>query len=150
MFQTNRTVRRRRSKLKRLVFFLVAFGLSLLLLARVDTHAAPRVHSSPAKFAGAFVDWGPVGRERMLQTWEKWLKQPPSSVLGVDFYGQTTWDDFHKLDWVPGLWKKLNPSRNVVWSVPLTITGTPLVDVANGLQRYRRHSPRRSSVWAGK
>jgi len=35
MFQTNRTVRRRRSKLKRLVFFLVAFVLSLLLLAGV-------------------------------------------------------------------------------------------------------------------
>ena len=85
MFRTNRTKRRRRVGLKQLVFFLVAFVLSLLLLVRVDTHAAPRVVSSPAKFAGAFVDWGPVGRERMLQAWEKWLKQAPSSVLGVDF-----------------------------------------------------------------
>ena len=133
MFRTSRAERRRRVGLKRLVFFLLAFVLSLLLLVRVDTHAAPRVHSSPVKFAGAFVNWGPVGRERMLQDWEKWLKQPPSSVLGVDFYGQTNWDDFHKLDWVPGLWKKLNSSRNVVWSVPLTITGTPLADVASGL-----------------
>ena len=133
MFRTNRTKRRRRVGLKQLVFFLVAFVLSLLLLVRVDTQAAQRVSSSPAKFAGAFVDWGPIGRERLLQSWEKWLKQPPSSVLGVDFYGQTTWDDFHKLDWLPGLWKKLNPSRNVVWSVPLTITGTPLADVASGL-----------------
>lgn len=133
MFRSNRTVRRRRSKLKRLVLFLAAFGLSLLLMVRVDSNAAQRVRSSPAKFAGAFVNWGPVGREHMLQTWEKWLKQPPSSVLGVDFYAETTWDDFHKLDWVPGVWKKLNPSRNVVWSVPLTVKGTPLADVANGL-----------------
>ena len=110
MFRTNPT-RRRRGGLRRLVFFLVAFVLSLLLLARVDTNAAQRVASSPAKFAGAFVDWGPAGREHMLQTWEKWLKQPRSSVVGVDFYGKTNWDDFHKLDWVPGLWKKLNPSR---------------------------------------
>ena len=54
-------------------------------------------------------------------------------MLGVDFYGQATWEDFHKLNWVPGIWKKLNPARNVVWSVPLTITGTPLADVADGL-----------------
>ena len=140
MFQTNPILRRRRSGLKRLVFFLVAFVLSLLLLARVDTNAAPRVASSPAKFAGAFVDWGPVGRERMLQSWEKWLKQPPSSVLGVDFYGQANWDDFRKLDWVPGGWKNLNPSRNVVWSVPLTVPGTPLADVANGLHDGDRKS----------
>ena len=138
MFRTDRPAPRRRVGLRRLVFFLVAFVLSLLLLARVDTNAAPRVNSSQVnsvlrKFAGAFVDWGPVGRERTLQAWEKWLKQPPSSVVGVDFYGQANWEDFHKLTWVPGIWKKLNPSRNVVWSVPLTVPGTPLADVANGL-----------------
>lgn len=132
MFRTDRT-RRRRNGLKRLVFFLLAFVLSLLLLARADTNAASRAGANAAKFAGAFVNWGPVGREHTLQTWEKWLKQKPSSVLGVDFYGQSTWEDFHKLSWLPGLWKKLNPSRNVVWSVPLTITGTPLADVVSGL-----------------
>jgi hypothetical protein len=95
--------------------------------------AAPRAASTAAKFAGAFVNWGPDGRERTLQAWEKWLKQPPSSVPGVDFYGQSSWEDFSKLSWVPGLWKKLNPARNVVWSVPLTVKGTPLADVANGL-----------------
>ena len=105
MFRTERPAPRRRVGLRRLVFFLVAFVLSLLLLARVDTNAAPRVNSgqvnsSPAKFAGAFVDWGPVGREHTLQAWEKWLKQPPSSVVGVDFYGQANWEDFHKLTWL--------------------------------------------------
>ena len=46
MFRTERTAPRRRVGLRRLVFFLVAFVLSLLLLARVDTNAAPRVSSS--------------------------------------------------------------------------------------------------------
>ena len=132
MFRTDRS-RRRPTRLKRLVFFLVAFVLSLLLLARVDTNAASRATANSAKFAGAFVNWGPVGREQTLQVWEKWLKQRPSSVLGVDFYGETKWEDFHKMAWVPAHWKKLNPARNVVWSVPLTLTGTPLADIVNGL-----------------
>src|SRR4030081_1577217 len=132
MFRTDRT-RRRPTRLKRLVFFLLAFVLSLLLLARVDTNAASRAVASSAKFAGAFVNWGPVGREQTLQVWEKWLKQRPSSVLGVDFYGETTWQDFHKMTWVPAHWKKLNPARNVVWSGPPTPTGPPLDDVVNGL-----------------
>lgn len=125
--------RRRALGLKRLVLFLAAFVLTVLLLAHVDSNAAPRNVSTPAKFAGAFVNWGPVGREHTLQTWENWLNQKPSSVLGVDFYGGTSWEEFSKLSWVPGIWKKLNPSRNVVWSIPLTMKGTPLADVAEGL-----------------
>jgi hypothetical protein len=101
--------------------------------AHAETNAASRVISNSAKFAGAFVNWGSDGRERTLQVWEKWLNQRPSSVLGVDFYAQSTWEDFSKLSWVPGIWKKLNPARNVVWSVPLTVKGTPLSDVADGL-----------------
>jgi len=132
MRRTDRT-RRKQIGLKRLVLFLTAFVFSVLLLARVDTNAASRAVSDSAKFAGAFVNWGPVGREQTLLQWEKWLKQKPSSVLGVDFYGEASWQDFHKLTWVPGIWKNLNPSRNVAWSVPLTITGTPLADVASGL-----------------
>jgi hypothetical protein len=103
-----------------------------LILGSGETHAASR-GPAPAKFAGAFVDWGPVGREDMLQKWERWLRQKPSSVLGVDFYGQETWDDFHRLNWVPGVWQKLNPARNVVWSVPLAMKGSSLADVAGGL-----------------
>ena len=97
-----------------------------------EARTAPRF-SDPAKFGGAFVNWGPVGREHTLQAWEKWLGQQPSSVLGVDFYAQTTWEDYTGLSWVPGIWKKLNPVRNVVWSMPLTVKGTPLADVAEGL-----------------
>ena len=104
-------------------------ALSGTALAQGGTNAA----RMPAKFAGAFVNWGPNGREGALQVWEKWLNQKPSSVLAVDFYGQSTWEDYSKYSWVPGIWKKLNPARNVVWSVPLTIKGTPLADVASGL-----------------
>ena len=96
-------------------------------------NAASRLESNAAKLAGAFVVWGSVGREHTLQVWEKSLNQEPSSVLGVDFYGQSSWEDFNRFSWVPGIWKKLNPARNVVWSVPLTVTGTRLADVANGL-----------------
>ncbi|QWG24528.1 hypothetical protein KMZ93_06395 [Bradyrhizobium sediminis] len=101
--------------------------------AHGEVKSISRIGSDTAKFAGAFVNWGPDGRERMLQAWEKWLNQTPSSVLGVDFYAQSTWEDFFKLSWVPGMWNKLNPARNVVWSVPLTVKGTPLAEIANGL-----------------
>jgi hypothetical protein len=117
-------------KLARVV---VAIALSGLFAGCGEADAASRVRSDSSKFAGAFVNWGPVGREHTLQIWEKWLRQPRSSVLGVDFYGQEAWDDFFKFNWMPGIWNKLNPARNVVWSVPLAIKGTPLADVADGL-----------------
>jgi Glycosyl hydrolase family 26 len=112
---------------------IVTLALCGTLSASGVTNAASHVASNPSKFAGAFVNWGPDGRELTLQAWEKWLKQPPSSVLGVDFYAQSTWEDFSGLSWVPGIWKKLNPARNVVWSVPLTVKGTALADVADGM-----------------
>ncbi|MBI5264069.1 MAG: hypothetical protein HY852_19895 [Bradyrhizobium sp.] len=99
--------------------------------AREEANDSPS-SAMPPKLAGAFVKWQGEGREPTLQSWEKWLKQKPSSVLAIDFYADSTWDDFHRWTWVPGLWKKLNPSRNVVWSVPLTMKGTPLSDVADG------------------
>lgn len=111
---------------------LAGIALVLALGGWPAADAAPRAASNPAKFAGAFVNWTGPGREHALQGWETWLKQQPSSVLGVDFYGQATWEDFEKYSWVPGIWNKLNPARNVVWSVPLTVTGTPLADVAGG------------------
>src|SRR5580704_12999228 len=103
---------------------IVALALCGALSASGATNAASRVASDPSKFAGAFVNWGPDGRELTLQAWEKWLKQPPSSVLGVDFYAQPAWEEFSRLTWVPGIWRKLNPARNVVWSVQLTAKGT--------------------------
>jgi hypothetical protein len=119
--------------LGRLAGVVAALALSGIVAAHGETDVASRASSNSSKFAGAFVNWGPVGREHTLQSWEKWLRQQPSSVLGVDFYAQSTWDDFFKLSWVPGIWKALNPARNVVWSVPLTVKGTALADVADGL-----------------
>lgn len=112
---------------------LAAVALSGIVPVGGAAKPAARRSFAPAKFAGAFVNWGPHGREFMLQAWEKWLNQEPSSVLGVDFYAQSTWQDFSTLSWVPGIWKKLNPARNVVWSVPLTVKGTALKEVAEGL-----------------
>jgi hypothetical protein len=71
--------------LAKLVRVIAALALSGLLAACGEADAASRVRSGSSKFAGAFVNWGPVGREHTLQIWEKWLRQPPSSVLGVDF-----------------------------------------------------------------
>lgn len=110
-----------------------ALALSGLSTARAAPSARSQLGTGSARFAGAFVKWGDTGREHVLQAWETWLSRPRSSVLGVDFYGQSSWDNFHKLDWVPGLWKKLNPARNLAWSVPLSMSGTPLADVAGGL-----------------
>lgn len=122
-----------RSGLGALASVTAAIVLGGLLAGCGEANAASRVGLNSPKFAGAFVNWGSVGREHSLQVWEKWLRQQPSSVLGVDFYGQSAWEDFFRSDWVPGIWKKLNPRRNVVWSVPLTLKGTPLADVADGM-----------------
>src|ERR1700758_4321262 len=115
-------------------------GIALVLLAvacvgtavGAGRAAEAGAASTPPKLTGAFVKWGSIGREHSLQIWERWLSQRPSSVLGVDFYADSTWEDFYKSTWVPGIWKKLNPARNVVWSVPLTAKGTPLSAVAAG------------------
>jgi len=119
--------------LRRLASVVAALALNGIVSAYGEVGGASRVGSNAAKLSGAFVNWGPVGREHSLQIWEKWLDQATSSVLGVDFYAQATWEDFSTLSWVPGIWKKLNPARNVVWSVPLTVKGTALADVAAGM-----------------
>ena len=72
-------------------------GAERIASAQSEAGAASRIGSTPAKFARAFVNWGAEGRERTLQAWEKWLNQTPSSVLGVDFYAQSTWQDFSGL-----------------------------------------------------
>src|ERR1700674_4059686 len=86
MRRTDRT-RRRRHRSKWLAFLLMVLVLGGFAAAGGEVRAGSRGLSNPAKFAGAFVDWGPVGREHMLQAWEKWLKQEPSSGLCVYFYG---------------------------------------------------------------
>ena len=120
---------------RKCVSILVAAALCGNFPARGQTPAPVASHaaSDSPKFAAAFVNWGTDGREYNLRKWEAWLGQAPSSVLAIDFYSEGTWEDFFGFGWVPGFWKKLNPARNVVWSVPLTVKGTPLADVAGGL-----------------
>jgi len=134
MFRIDRTAAVRLQRIMKRLAIVLAI-LALAGVASVDraAKAASGIASNSAKLAGAFVNWGPAGRERTLEAWEQWLNQAPTSVVGVDFYAENTWDDFTRLSWVPGIWKKLNPARNVVWSVPLTVKGTPLKEVADGL-----------------
>jgi hypothetical protein len=119
------------------VFYLpvVAVALCGTFSACGETRAAVASHtvSGSQKFASAFVNWGTDGREINLRKWEAWLDQPASSVLAVDFYSDSAWKSFFEFTWLPGFWKKLNPARNIAWSVPLTVKGTPLADVASGL-----------------
>jgi beta-mannanase len=112
-----------------------AVALSGIFSSCGETQAAVASHavSNSQKFAAAFVNWGADGRELNLRKWEAWLDQPTSSVLAIDFYSDSTWQSFFEFSWLPGFWKKLNPARNVVWSIPLTVKGTPLADVSSGL-----------------
>jgi hypothetical protein len=109
-----------------------AFGLMASMPGAAQSDGASTKTTLSAKFAGAFVNWGERGREYTLREWEDWLNRPRSSVLSLDFYAHSTWADFLEYRWVPALWKSINPDRNVVWSFPLTVKGTPLADVANG------------------
>src|ERR1700692_1576555 len=95
-----------RGVLNKLVVLIAATALSAIVAARGEPPAASRVGANSSKLAGAFVNWGPVGREVMLQAWEKWLKPEPSSVLGVDFYALAPWDDYVRLNWGTG-WREV-------------------------------------------
>ena len=135
MFRTDRTAggsRRSQWLARGMSLILTVAALAGVFSAHGATSVASGAASNSSRLAGAFVNWGPDGRERTLEIWERWLGQAPSSVVGVDFYAESTWQDFFRLNWVPGIWKNLNPARNVVWSVPLTVKGTPLADVADG------------------
>ncbi|GEP10571.1 hypothetical protein MMMDOFMJ_2130 [Methylobacterium gnaphalii] len=103
------------------------------VLASGPSLARPLSPAMPAKCAGAFVDWGTGGRETNLRLWEASLRQPASSVPAIDFYGQATWDDFRQFAWLPAFWAKANPRRKLVWSIPLTVAGTDLIAVGEGL-----------------
>ena len=60
----------RTSRKRRPYRLAIAAALIGLIAALGETEAKPRAISMPAKFAGAFVNWGPVGREHTLQQWE--------------------------------------------------------------------------------
>ena len=57
---------------------IAAAAFDAIVAAHGEPTSGSRVGADSSKLAGAFVNWGPVGREVMLQAWEKWLKQEPS------------------------------------------------------------------------
>lgn len=108
-------------------------GLAAMLVAWLAlTPATAADITSSAKYAGAFVNWGERGREFNLRKWEDDLNQPRGSALAVDFYAHAAWSDFADNRTVPLMWQRLNPNRNLVWSFPLTVKGTPLAEIADG------------------
>jgi hypothetical protein len=87
MLRTDRTAA---ALIQKLALAIATLVLSTAVPGGSEANAASRFASNSSRFAGAFVNWGPEGRERTLQAWENWLHQPPASVLGVDFYAQST------------------------------------------------------------
>ena len=55
-----------RGVLNKLVVLIAATALSAIVAAHGETTAASRVSANSSKFAGAFVNWGAVGRERYV------------------------------------------------------------------------------------
>ena len=87
----------------------------------------------PGALAGAFVPWvGHEGREAGMAAWEAWLGRPEHSVPALDFWAQDSWAGFAASAWLPGFWARTAPRRTLVWSMPLTVAGTPLKAVAAG------------------
>ena len=94
---------------------------------------APSPIRLPARLAGAFVPWaGRDGRDPGMRAWEDWLGRSPASVPALDYWGKDDWDAFRATAWLPASWVRVAPTRPLVWSIPLTVPGTPLADVAAG------------------
>jgi Glycosyl hydrolase family 26 len=77
-------------------------------------------------------------REAGLEAWELMLGRPKDSLVAEDFYGDgsDTWAGMTAAAnglGKPKDWKAANPKRKLLWSIPLTMPGASLADVANGL-----------------
>jgi hypothetical protein len=113
----------------------------------VLTIAAPAEASAASlPQMGAFQDNRPYARfgatisaqrELGMEAWERMLNRPKDSLIAEDFYGDgsNTWAGMTAP--VNGLgkpreWAAANPRRKLLWSIPLTMPGAPLADVASG------------------
>jgi Glycosyl hydrolase family 26 len=76
-------------------------------------------------------------REAGMEAWERMLDRPKDSLIAEDFYGDgsNTWagmtapvNGLGK----PGEWAAANPKRKLIWSIPLTMPGASLAEVAEG------------------
>ncbi len=86
----------------------------------------------PSHQAGVYVDWGdPNGRESNVEAFEKWLGR--DGLLALDYVPADSWDSFTAAaKWLPAYWWQYNHNRNLVWSIVLTVGGTPLSQISSG------------------
>jgi Glycosyl hydrolase family 26 len=105
---------------------------ALIFSLMLSVATANAVHAASAAQLGVYVDWGsPAGRESNVEAFEKWLGD--GGLLALDFLPGGGWSELAQgADWQPGFWQEHNASRNLVWSVPLTLRGTNLNEVAAG------------------
>jgi hypothetical protein len=87
---------------------------------------------NPDNQLGVYVDWGnPWGREANVEAFETWLGR--SDLLALDYMPGGSWNDLVSASqWLPGYWWQGNRNRNLVWSIPLTVSGTSLAQVVDG------------------
>jgi hypothetical protein len=109
--------------------------LACVLLAisiEVDLSASSYAAGNSGNQAGVYVDWGsPWGRESNVEAFEKWLGR--TGLLALDYMPGDSWANLAATaQWLPGYWWQGNSNRNVVWSIPLTMWGTTLAQVAAG------------------
>ena len=76
-------------------------------------------------------------REAGMEAWERMLNRPKDSLIAEDFYGDgsNTWAGMTApLNGLgkPGEWSAANPQRKLLWSIPLTMPGASLTEVAEG------------------
>jgi hypothetical protein len=112
-------------------FFVCALLVAFLMQGSGGTaHAA----GTSSNQAGVYVDWGsPNGRESNVEAFEAWLGR--SGLLALDYMPGDSWSNFAATAaWLPGYWWEFNHNRNLVWTIPLTMAGTSLAQVASGAE----------------
>lgn len=83
---------------------------------------------------GAFVDGDDAyQKESSMQQLESYLGLQTNSMAQLQFGDQRSWYNFDSYwSWNFSNQDGANPNRNIVFSVPLTVVGTPLDQIANG------------------
>jgi hypothetical protein len=127
----------------RLAIF-IAYAAAVVSIAALANPGAPTSIGPPRM--GSFQDNRPYAkpgttvsaqREAGLKAWEFMLGRPVDSLIAEDFYGDgsNTWagmtapaNGLGK----PREWQAANSKRKLLWSIPLTMPGVPLADVAEG------------------
>jgi hypothetical protein len=83
---------------------------------------------------GVFTDgYGPAEKEANVEALESYLGIPGGSLTVLAYGNNSSWSGFESgWGWAIGNWRSAGPSRVINWSVPLTVNGSPLSEVASG------------------